>query len=74
MELKWDERGLLPAVVQAAEGGTVLTLLVSRANAGVEPLAFWRRLGLPAVVVVDRDTLELESVIEKADGDGPQVG
>ena len=45
--------------------GTVLTLLVARANAGLDPLAFWRSLGQPAVVVLDRDTLALETVIKK---------
>ena len=54
--------------------GTVLTLLVSRTNAGLEPVGFWRRLGLPALVVVERDTLVLEKVIEKVGGDGPQMG
>ena len=54
--------------------GTVLTLLVSRANSGIAPLAFWRRLGLPALVVVERDTLALEAVLEKVGGDEPQVG
>ncbi len=49
--------------------GTVLTLLVSRANPGIDPLPFWRRLGLPAVVVLDRDTLVLEQVLEKVGAD-----
>ncbi len=49
--------------------GTVLTLFVARANAGVAPLDFWRRLGLPAVVVLDRDTLALETVLEKVGAD-----
>lgn len=53
--------------------GTVLTLLVSRATAGVDPLAFWRRLGLPAVVVLDRATLALQSVLEKVAVDEPKV-
>jgi broad specificity phosphatase PhoE len=50
--------------------GTVMTLLVSHANAGTEPLAFWRTLKLPAVVVLDRATLTLEKVIEKVGADG----
>ncbi len=33
MELKWDERGLLPAVVQAAEGGAVLMVAWMNAEA-----------------------------------------
>ncbi len=45
--------------------GLVMSLLVSRANAGIEPLAFWRALKLPAVVVLNRATLALEKVIEK---------
>ncbi|MCC7358378.1 MAG: histidine phosphatase family protein [Anaerolineales bacterium] len=49
--------------------GTVLTLLVARANPGLDPLAFWRTLGQPAIVVLDRDTLALESVIEKVAAD-----
>ena len=49
--------------------GTVLTLLVCRANLRIAPLPFWRRLGLPAVVVLDRDTLALETVVEKVGAD-----
>jgi broad specificity phosphatase PhoE len=49
--------------------GTVLTLLVARANPEIAPLEFWRRLGLPAVVVLDRDTLALETVVEKVGTD-----
>ena len=54
--------------------GTVMTLLVCRANAGLDPLAFWRKLRLPALVVVERGTLGLEGVIEKVGADEPQVG
>ncbi len=54
--------------------GTVMTLLVSRANAGIDPLVFWRRLRMPALVVVERATLALEAVIEKVGADEPQVG
>lgn len=50
--------------------GTVMALLVARANAGLNALDFWRRLGLPAVVVLDRATLALETVLEKVGGDG----
>jgi broad specificity phosphatase PhoE len=66
---------------QAPEGnvmvfthGTVLALLVGRANTGVDPLVFWRGLGLPAVVVLGRDTLALESVLAKVGDDEPEVG
>jgi broad specificity phosphatase PhoE len=59
-----------PGNLIAFTHGVVMTLLVSRANAGIEPLAFWRALKLPAVVVLNRATLELEKVIEKVGLDG----
>ena len=50
--------------------GTVMTLFVSRAAAGIEPIAFWRQLGMPAVVVMSRPGLELEKVIAEVRTDG----
>jgi broad specificity phosphatase PhoE len=41
--------------------GTVLTLFVARA-AGIEPVPFWRRLGLPAFVVLSLPDLTTEAV------------
>jgi broad specificity phosphatase PhoE len=43
--------------------GTVITLLVSRAN-GLEPLQFWKRLGLPSLVVLTRPSLRLVEIVE----------
>ena len=43
--------------------GTVLTLFVARAT-GIEPLALWKRLGLPSFVVLRFPPLELVSVVE----------
>lgn len=43
--------------------GTVISLYVA-AHSGVDGLDLWRRLGLPSVVVVDRDDLRLEQVVE----------
>lgn len=54
--------------------GTVLTLFVSRVQPGLEPLAFWQRLGLPAVAVLSRPSLALEQLIEKVEADGHQLG
>jgi hypothetical protein len=51
-----------------------MTLLVSRANPGMDPFAFWRKLRMPAVVVVDRASLALEAVIEKVEDDATEVG
>jgi broad specificity phosphatase PhoE len=42
--------------------GTVITLLVAHHNA-IDPFAFWESLTLPAVVILDGDTLALERVI-----------
>lgn len=41
--------------------GTVLTLFVARA-AGVEPISFWKRLGLPAFVVLSLPELAVEAI------------
>ena len=57
--------------------GTVMTLLITRAHAAQaeqNPLAFWRRLGLPAVAVLSRPDWALEQLIEKVEADGHQVG
>lgn len=56
--------------VLAFTHGTVMALFVARANPGLAALEFWQRLSLPAVVVLDRATLALETVIEKVGGDG----
>jgi broad specificity phosphatase PhoE len=47
--------------------GTVISLFVA-ARAGLDPFALWRRLGLPAVVVLARPDLALLTVVEKIDG------
>src|SRR2546426_11570190 len=44
--------------------GTVLTLFVARAT-GMEPLALWKRLGLPSFVVLRFPLFELVRVVEK---------
>jgi broad specificity phosphatase PhoE len=46
--------------------GTVITLYVSRA-AGLEPLPFWRRLGLPSFVVMSAPELTLLDVQEQVE-------
>jgi broad specificity phosphatase PhoE len=51
--------------------GTVLTLFVSRAVPGIEPLEFLRRLRFPAVVVLSRPDLALEAVLTEVAADGP---
>lgn len=43
--------------------GTVMTLFVARANR-LEPFAFWRQLGLPALVVLSRPGFEGLHVVE----------
>jgi 2,3-bisphosphoglycerate-dependent phosphoglycerate mutase len=48
--------------------GTVISLFVA-ARAGLDPFALWRRLGLPAVVVLSRPDLALLTVVEKIDGE-----
>lgn len=50
--------------------GTVMTLLITRAQSDSDPLAFWRRLGLPSVAVLGRPDLALEQLIEKVNVDG----
>jgi broad specificity phosphatase PhoE len=46
--------------------GTVITLLVARA-VGLEPFTFWKRLGLPSVVVLSLPKMDLVRVIENID-------
>jgi broad specificity phosphatase PhoE len=46
--------------------GTVMTLFVTRA-VGLEPFPFWKRLGLPAFVVLLRPAFNLVSVVERVD-------
>jgi len=41
--------------------GTVMTLLVARAG-GFDPVSFWRRLGLPAFVVLSLPSLAVEAI------------
>jgi broad specificity phosphatase PhoE len=47
--------------------GTVITLLAAR-YAAVEPLPFWKRLHMPAIVVMSLPELELLEVIESVGG------
>lgn len=47
--------------------GTVISLLVARAN-GIDPFPFWKELGLPSFVVVERDSFAL------ADDNATNVG
>jgi broad specificity phosphatase PhoE len=47
--------------------GTVITLFVAYAT-GLEPLSFWKRLGLPSFVVLSLPKLNLEGVIENVGG------
>jgi len=61
-------RALMGVVAGRAEGdlvivshGTVITLFVA-AVAGVEPYAFWNRLGLPSLVVLSLPGLEIARV------------
>jgi len=53
--------------------GAVISLFVARA-AGLAPLALWRLLGLPAVIVLDRTTLAVEQLIPEITNDSAQVG
>ncbi|MBN2004993.1 MAG: histidine phosphatase family protein [Anaerolineae bacterium] len=43
--------------------GTVITLWVARAT-GVEPFSFWKRLGLPSLVVLSLPDMALATVVE----------
>jgi len=42
--------------------GTVISLLVARAN-GFDPFPFWRGLGLPSAIVVNRASFELIEMV-----------
>ena len=46
--------------------GTVLTLYVSR-KVGLEPVSFWRSLGLPAAIVLELPDIKLEAMINPVD-------
>ena len=63
-------RGVLAARpgqnVAIVSHGTVITLFVAQ-HAGVAPLPFWRRLGMPAIVVLSLPNLRLLEVIERID-------
>jgi broad specificity phosphatase PhoE len=43
--------------------GTVISLYISR-QTGVEPFEFWRRLGLPALIILTLPGFHLQQVIE----------
>jgi broad specificity phosphatase PhoE len=43
--------------------GTVMTLFIARAN-GLDPVPFWKRLGLPAFAVLSLPDLHLLEVVE----------
>ncbi len=57
-----------PAIVSH---GTVMTLFIARA-AGLDPVPFWKRLGLPAFVVLSLPGLHLLEVVENIDAHEPQ--
>jgi hypothetical protein len=44
--------------------GTVITLFAAQ-HAGVAALPFWKRLGMPAIVIVSLPELRLLEVIEQ---------
>jgi broad specificity phosphatase PhoE len=46
--------------------GTVLTLFVARAN-GLDPVPFWKRLGLPSFVVLTLPSFSLVEVVENVE-------
>ena len=46
--------------------GTVMTLFVARTG-GLEPFPFWKRLGLPAFVVLSRPKFDLVRVVERVE-------
>jgi broad specificity phosphatase PhoE len=51
-------------IVAIVSHGTVMTLFVAQ-HAGVAPLPFWKRLGMPAIVVMSLPDLGLLEVIER---------
>jgi broad specificity phosphatase PhoE len=48
--------------------GTVITLFVAQ-HAGMAPLPFWKRLGMPAIVVLSLPDLRLLEVVERIESD-----
>ena len=50
--------------------GTVISLFVSKAT-GTDPLSFWQRLQLPALVVLSLPEFRLLDVEEEVLGEGP---
>ena len=54
--------------VAVVSHGTVMTLFVARA-VGLEPFPFWKRLGLPAFVVLSWPQLDLLTIVEKVKGE-----
>jgi broad specificity phosphatase PhoE len=48
--------------------GTVITLFVAR-HAGIAALPFWKRLGMPALVVLSLPDLQLREVIARIESD-----
>ena len=54
--------------------GTVMTLLITRAQIGSDALSFWKCLGLPAAAVLSRPDWALEQLIDKVEAHGHQVG
>jgi len=49
--------------------GTVMSLFVAR-TAGLEPFPFWKRLGLPAFVVLSRPEFNLVELVQRVDDAG----
>jgi broad specificity phosphatase PhoE len=47
--------------------GTVMSLFVARAN-GLDPLPFWRQLGMPAFAVLSRPESQLLEIVENVEG------
>lgn len=57
-----------PETLAIVAHGTVITLFVSRLI-NIEPFAFWQRLGLPALVVLEWPTPKLITVVETVEAD-----
>jgi broad specificity phosphatase PhoE len=53
--------------VAVVSHGTVMTLFVSDIE-GIEPFPFWKRLGLPSFVVLDRTSLRLKLAVDTITG------
>ncbi|MEX1157496.1 MAG: histidine phosphatase family protein [Thermomicrobiales bacterium] len=56
-----------PGTLVVIAHGTVITLLVARAN-GLDPFPFWKNLGLPSSVVVERSGFRLVDTISSPAG------